>query len=129
MIDRQHVDREGAFHRGVHVKVVQDDLGVCVPLEFQFNPGFLVREVPEVANVSNDLFLNETCNPFDQLSAIDVVRYLADDDLFPSILRLFDRGGSAYLQTASAGFEILANPGRAIDGAAGWEIGPFDVFE
>ena len=32
VVDRQHDDREGAFQRGVFVKIVDDDLRIRVPL-------------------------------------------------------------------------------------------------
>src|ERR1700722_2842926 len=42
VVDREHIYREGAFHRGIHVEVVQNDLGACVSLELQFDSCFVV---------------------------------------------------------------------------------------
>jgi len=58
-----------------------------------------------------------------------IVYRIADDDLFASIFRLFDRGRAAHFQAASAGFKILANACRSVDRASGWEIGSFNVPE
>ena len=85
MIDREHVDRKGTFHRGMHVEVIENDLGVRVPLQFQLDSGIFVGEIPDITDVSDDLILNESRNTFDQFSAVDVERNFADHDLFTSV--------------------------------------------
>ena len=122
MIDREHVHRKGTFHRGVHVEVIENDLGVRIPLQLQLDSRILVGEISYVANVGNDLFLNESRNAFDQLGAIDIERNFTDDDLFTSVPGFFDRGLTTNLQAAPASFEILPNPARAVNGASGRKI-------
>ena len=51
VIDRQHVDAERRFERGVLVEIVDDDLRIAVALEFDDDAGVLVRLVAHVADV------------------------------------------------------------------------------
>ena len=81
VIDRQHVDRERAFHRGVFVKVVDDDLGIAVALQFDDDARVFVGLVADRGDIGEHFFVHQFRDPLDQRGAIDVVRNFGDDDL------------------------------------------------
>ncbi len=95
VIDRQHVDREGAFHRGMLVKVVDDDLRIAIALQFDDDARVFVRFVPDRRDVGQHLVVHQFRDALDQRGAIHVVRNLGDDDLLAIALQLFDAGFAA----------------------------------
>ena len=52
VIDRQHVDRERAFHRGVFVKIVDNDLRIRVALQFDHYSRVLIRFVSDCRDLT-----------------------------------------------------------------------------
>ena len=128
MIDREHVDREGAFHRGVLVEIVDDDLRIAVALQLDDDPRVFVRLVANGADVGQHLFVHQRRDAFDQRGAIHVVGNFGDDDLLATAFELLDAGLAAHLHAAAAGLEILFDARHAADGAAGRKIRPFHVL-
>ena len=115
MIDREHVDREGAFHRGVLVEIVDDDLRIAVALEFDHDPRVFVRLVAHRGDVGEDLFVHERRDPFDERGAVDVVGNFRDDDLLAVAFEFLDADLAAHLHAAAAGLEILLDSRHAAD--------------
>ncbi len=58
MINREHVNGEGALQGSVLVEVVHDHVRVRVPFELDLNPGVFIGQIPDIANFSDHLFLN-----------------------------------------------------------------------
>ena len=128
MINREHDDREGAFHRSVLVEIVDDDLRIGVALQLDNDPRIFIRLVTNGADVCQHFFVHQRRDALDQGGAIDVVWNFSDDDLFPAAFELLDAGLAAHLHTAASGLEILFDSRHAADDAAGREIRPFHVL-
>src|SRR6267154_3276712 len=129
MIDRQHVHRKSAFQCGMLIKIVQYDVSVCVSFQLKLDPGVLIRQIADIADLGYHLVLDQGRNAPNQLRAIDIEGDLSDDDRFPVLSPGLDRGFSPYLQTATASLKILANPAGSIERAPGRKIWSFDQLK
>src|SRR5438093_321986 len=109
VIDRQHDDRERAFHRGVLVEIVDNDLGIGVALELDYQPCVFVRFVADRGDLVQNFFVHQIGDALDQRRAIDVERDFGDDDLLLAAFDLLDAGFAAHFHAAAAGLEVLAN--------------------
>ena len=128
VIDREHVDRERAFHRGVLVKIVDHDLRVCVALQLDHYPRVFVRFVTNRSDVGQHFFVHQRRDALDQRGAVHVVRNFGDDDLLAVALEFFDAGLAAHFHAAASGLEILSDARQTADGAAGRKIRPLHVL-
>ena len=109
VIDREHIDREGAFHRGVFVKIVDDDLWIRVAFELDDHAGVFVGFVANRRDLAQNFLVHQVRDSLDQRCPVHVERNLGDDDLFFAALDLFDPRFAAHFHTATASLEILAN--------------------
>src|SRR5438552_18603799 len=109
MIDRQHDDRERTFHRGVLVKIVDDDLGIGVALEFDYDARVLVRLVADRRDLAQNFLIHYIGDALDQGGAANVIRNFRDDDLLFPAVDFFDARFAAHFHAATAGLEVLAN--------------------
>ena len=81
MDDSQVDDAEGGLQLGELVHLVQDDLGVAVPLEIDDNPDpVAVRLVPDVADPLYLLDPHQPGDLLDQVGLVHLVGQLLDDD-------------------------------------------------
>ena len=127
MIDGEHRHGEGRFQRGVFVEVVDDNLGVGIPLELDDHAGFFRGLVAHGADVGKDLFVDELCNPFDQLGPVHVVGNLGEDDRLAVALHLLHARLAAHAQGAFSGVKILSDWLGAKEHTSRREVGPLDV--
>src|SRR4051794_5041274 len=104
---------ERRLHRGVLVEIVDDNLGIAVPLQFDDDAGVFVRFVTNRADIRQDLAVHQIGDALDQGGAIDVVRNLGDDDLFASTFDFFDTGFAADFHASATRLEVLANAAHA----------------
>ena len=82
MIDREHVDRERAFHRGVLVEIVDDDLRDCASRFNSMTTRVFSSDSSRIAVMSvSTLSFTRSRDALDQRRAVHVVRNLGDDDL------------------------------------------------
>ena len=58
MINREHDDREGAFHRSVLVEIVDDDLWIAVALQLDNDPRIFIGFVTNGANFCQHFFVH-----------------------------------------------------------------------
>src|SRR6266566_4655488 len=90
VIDRQHDDRERAFHRGVLVEIVDDDLGIGVALELDYHACVFVRFVADRGDLAQNFLIHQIGDALDQRRAVHVERDLGDDDLFFATFDFFN---------------------------------------
>ena len=111
-------------------KIVDDDLGDGVALEFHDHAGVLVRFIADGGDVgeARRFLIHEFGDAFDEHGAIDVVRNFRDDDLFAPALELLDANLAADLDAAAAGGEIFLDDLQPAHHATGREIRAFDEF-
>ena len=83
VVNRQHVDGKTRFQRRLLVKIVDDDLGDGVALEFDDHARVFVRFVADGGDVGEALYLfvHQFGDALDEHRAVDVVRNFRDDDL------------------------------------------------
>ena len=129
VIDGEHVNGKRALQSGMLVEVIQDYIRVCIPFELDLNPGVLIGQIANIADVYDHLFLNQRGNPLDQLSSIDVKRDLGDDQCFPVLSSLLDGCLASDPDNSPTGLEVLANATGAVDGTTGGKVGSFDNLE
>ncbi len=110
------------------VKIVDDDLRIGVALQLDHDARALVRLIADVADIRQNFFVHQLCDPLDQRGAIHIVRNLGDDDLFFSAFELFHAGFTAHLHAAAAGLEVLFYAANPADGATGGEIRSFHML-
>src|ERR1700741_89674 len=123
VIDGEHVNGKSALQSGMLVEVIQDYIRVCIPFELDLNPGVLIRQIANIADVSDHLFLNQRRNPFDQFSSIDVKGDLGDHQGFPVLSSLLDGCLASDPDNSPTGLEVLADATDAVDGATGGKGG------
>ena len=128
MIDREHDDRKRAFEGGVLVKIVNNNLGVCVALQLNDHARVLVRFIANGADISQDFFIYEFCNTLHQRGPVHVERDFGDDYLFLTAFNFFHAGFAAHLHAAAACLEILLDAAHAADRATGREIRSLHVL-
>src|SRR5579884_1167877 len=122
VIDRQHQGREGTFHRGEFVKIVNDDFRVGVPFQLDHDAVILIRPTAHVADVRDHYTLHQLRDALDQRSPIHAVGNLRDDNLLPAAFEFFHAGFAAHLDAAPSGLKILADSVDAADDASGGKI-------
>src|SRR5689334_18240479 len=125
VIDRQHERGKGAFHRGMLVKIVDDDLRIRVALEFDYHSGVFIRLVSDRGDVSENFFIYEFSDSLHQGRAIHAIRNLGDDDLLFAALDFFDAGFAAHFHATAAASQVLFYAGKAANRATGREIRSF----
>src|SRR5438477_3610864 len=110
------------------VKIVDDDLGIAVPLQFDHHACVFVGLIANRADIGEHLAVYEIGNAFNQGGPVHVVRNFGDNDLLAATLDFFHAGLAPNLHAAATCLEILPNAAHAADGAAGREIRAFYVL-
>src|ERR1017187_2015333 len=130
VVNRQHVDGKARFQRGLLVKIVDDDLGDGVTLEFNDHARVFIRFIANGRDVgeARRFFVHQFGHALDEHRAVDVVRNFRDDDLFLAALELFDPDLAANLDAAVARREIFLDDFQSAHHAAGREVRAFDEF-
>ena len=122
---RQHIDGAGVLQLGVFVKLIEDDLPVCVPAVMNHNvdPVSAVGNVLDIGNAVNFLVLHQPCNRLHQHAFVDLVRDFGNvDDVFI----LVDMALGAHHHAPAPGFVCLDNAVYAVAGCRGGKVRPFD---
>ena len=127
-IDRQHVDAEGRFERGVLVEIVDEDLRVAVALEFDDHAGVLVGFIANIADALEDFLVDELGDPLDELCAVHAKRNLRDDNILATALDFLGRQAGAHAHRAAARLEVRPNARAALNEAARRKVRSFDVL-
>ena len=113
----------------VLVEVVEDHLGVHVPLQLDDDAGALpVGLVPKVRDALNLLFLHQLRDALDEAGLVHLVGDLGDDDPAPVSAHLLDLGLCPDHDAAPAGPVRLRHAHAAHDDAARGEVGARDVL-
>ena len=102
---RDHVDAEDRFERGVLVQVVQDNLGHFAPSQLDNNPHPVLIGLVAQLGDALDLFLTDQCgNLLDQTGLVYLVGQLRNDDgLFAAIANVLCFGTGAHINFAPTG--------------------------
>ena len=127
-----HVDPEGALHRGALVELVEHDLGrvaAALGLDHQAHAG-AVGLVAQVGDPGDLFFADEVGDLRDQAAVaalLDHEGQLGDDDRVAAALDRLDVGAGADPHRGAAGGVGVGDPFGAHDAAAG-EVGALDVL-
>ena len=120
---------EGVLQGGVLVQVVEDHLGVHVPLQLDDDAGALpIGLVPKVRDALDLLLLDQLRDPLHQAGFVHLVGDLGDDDPAPVGAHLLDLGLGPDHDPAPAGPVRLGYAHAAHDDAARGEVGARDVL-
>ena len=128
VVDRQHRRGKRTLQRRVLVEIGNDDFRVGVAFELDDDARVFVRLIADVADVGQHFFVHQLRDALNQRGAVHAIRNLRDNDLFTAALEFFYSRFAAHFNTATAGFEILANPVDATDHAAGREVRALHVL-
>ena len=109
VMNRQHVHRKGSFHGGELVKLVHDHLRAGIPLQLDFNAGFLVRKVPDAGNVRQNFILVQFRDAFLEGGAVHAERHFPDDEKVLAGIRYFHVYLAADAHGAAPGAEVVVN--------------------
>ena len=121
---------EALLHAGVLVELVEDDLGLRAALELDDDAhAVAIGFVAHVADVVDDLVVDQLGDAFDERGLVDLVGDLGDDDRLLLLGEVLDGDAGAHDEAATAGCVGLRNAGAAVDEAAGGEIGTLHVLE
>ena len=101
MVNGEHVDRERAFHRGVLVKIVDDNLRIRIAFELDDDAPVFIRLIPDCSDITADLLIHQIGDSLDESGAIDVEWDFGDDDLFLAAFNFFHAGFAAHFHTAA----------------------------
>src|ERR1700744_6532074 len=126
----QEDHREALLHLRVLVELVEDDLGLSAALELDHNAhAVAIALVAHVANVVDDLLVDQLGDALDEFGLIDLVGNLGNDDR----LAFFGEGLGGHLgahhEAAAAGLVGVDDAALAVDEAAGREVWALRVFE
>ena len=128
VIDREHDHREGAFHRRVFVKIVDDDLWIRVAFQLDNHTCIFIGFIANGANVREHFSIYQLGNAPNQCCAINVVGNFGDNDLFPAAFELLYAGFAAHFHITAARLKVLSNSRATADRAAGRKIRALHVF-
>src|SRR5580765_6314691 len=122
MVNGQNVDGEAAFQGRVLVKVVDDNLGNCVALDFDDDAGIFVGLITHGGDIRDDFFVHQLGNPLDQDGAVHIVRNGSDDDLLATAFVFLEADLAADFDAAAASLEIVFDARCPANDATGGEI-------
>ena len=126
---RQHDDAEAGLQGRLLEQIVQHDLGVGVLFQLDDNAHTVaVGLVPKVGNAVQALVLHLLGDVLDELTLVDLIGKLGDDNPHPvfAVLLKFRPGADDHL--ATAGGVGRANAAASHDDAAGREVGAGDML-
>ena len=120
---------EGVLQGGVLVEVVQNHLGVHVPLQLDDDAGALpVGLIPKVRDALDLFLLHQLRDPLHEARFVHLIGDLGDDDPAPIGAHLLDLGLGPDHDPAPAGPIRLRHAHAAHDDAARGEVGARDVL-
>ena len=120
----QHDDAEGGLQLGLLVELVEQHLGVLVPLDLDHDPHpVAVGFVADFGDPLDLLLLDQFGNLLDQAGLVDLVGELGDDDrLAFGLLGRLHMGLGADLDDAATGGVGVLDPLTTVDGGAGGKV-------
>ena len=109
---REEDHREALLHLRVLVELVEHNLRLRAALELDDDPhAVAVALVAHVADVVDDLVVDQLGDALDELGLVHLVRNLGDDDRLLFLGQAFERGAGAHQEAAAAGLVGLRNAG------------------
>ena len=122
--DGQEDHREALLHLGVLVELVEDDLRLGTALELDDDAhAVAVALVAHVADVVDDLFVDQLGDALDEDVFVDLVGDLADDDRLAALAEVLRSALGAHQEAAAAGLVGLRDAALAVNESAGGEVG------
>ena len=127
---RDDVDPEHRFELGVPIEHVQEHLGDRIPAHLGHDPDpVLVRLVAKLGDAFDLAGADELGDLLDEPRLVDLVGDLGEHHPRPLVpLPLLHVGLRPEVDAPAPGVVRLADPGRAVDGGAGREIGAGQVL-
>src|SRR5579884_1777463 len=126
---RQQDHAEAGLQVGVLVKLVENDLGLLAPPQFQHDAhAVAVALVADVGDALDLLLLHQLGDALDQLGLVDLIGNLGDDDGAAILADALHAGLGAKDEGAAPALISLDDARLAVQNAAGGKIGPLDVF-
>ena len=126
----EHDDAEGRLHGRVLVELVEDDLRDFPLAQLQHDADPVpVRLVPDLGETVELPFTAELGDLGDQRGLVDLVREFGDDDRLAPAPELLGVGPRAHGDDAPSRRVGFADPGGAVDVAAGREVRTLDDRE
>ena len=121
--DRQQDHAEGFLHLRHLEKLVEDDFGLFVALDFDHDAhAVAVAFVADVGDAVDFLVLDQLGDVLDQPRFVHLIRQLGDDDVLAVLATLLDGGLGAHLERSAAGPVSLLDSIAAVDVARRREI-------
>ena len=119
-----HVDAEYSFQLGLGKQVVDHNVRVLTPTQFDHHPDtFLVGFVPQLGDTFKTLFFYQLRDLLDQAGLVQLIRQLGDDDgIAIGLVVVLDLVAGTNIDTTTAGTVGLNDAGTAVDDALGREI-------
>ena len=93
-INRQHVDAEGRLQGGVLEEIVDENLWVAVPLQFNDHAGVLVGFITNITDALEDFLVDEFGDAPDKLCAVYTKRNFRNDNILTTAFDFFGREAS-----------------------------------
>ncbi len=110
------------------VELIEDNVGVGIAFKTDYNAhAFVVALVVEVGYAVDFFLVDKVGDIFDKLGLVYVVGNLGYDYVLVVGVS-FDFGFCAYYYASAAGFKRFLYAIVSVYGAAGGEVGGFDVF-
>ena len=122
----EHIDSKGILQLGVFIKLIEQNLRVCIAAVFYNNAHTVsARFVAQFGNALNFLFLNTVCNRLAEQTLVNSVGNFGKDD---AAVLFFNDRASADHNVTLAGFVCQTNAVDTVNGCIGGEIRTLDVF-
>ena len=125
--ERQHIYRAGILKLSIAVKLIEDDLCVCIALYLNddSHAALHVRFVSQCGNTLNTLVFNERRDIFKKQRAVDLIGKLSHD--YRRFAALFFKMclGSDSDSAVTGGIRLI-NAAQTVNNAGGGEIGSLD---
>src|SRR6185369_1045454 len=122
--DGQEDHAEALLHRCVFEELVEHNLGFCTTLEFDNDAHTVaVALVADVADVINDLVIDELGDALDEARLVHLVRNFGDDDRVALFVDVLDRSLGAHHEAATTSLVGVQDSAATVDECAGREVG------
>ncbi|KAF5063760.1 hypothetical protein DSECCO2_291370 [anaerobic digester metagenome] len=126
----QHVDAEGILQLGMLVQLIQDNMGIGIPLDFNRNQQTVpVGQIFDVRNADDPFFLYHLGNALHQFGLVDLIGQFRYFYSASAVLFLDNLSSCPDHQFAAAGFIGFPDAGSTVNDTTGGEIRSLDVMQ
>ena len=128
--DGQKDHGEALLHLGVLVELVEDNLWLRAALQLDYDAhAVAIAFITHVADVVDDLFIDQFGNALDEPGFVDLIRNLGDDDRLFFLGQIFRGHLGAHHEASAACFVCLGDARFSVEEAARGEVGTLHVLQ